>query len=237
MEYRVENKYLVSDMDLSVLLNRLKHVVKQDVHQIGDSYEIRSIYFDDVWNRCMNENEAGIDQRQKFRIRIYDPLSDLIRLEIKEKIKGLTKKTSCSLSRMECQQLIAGEFPLRMDERRPLNQLQILMRCCGMKPKVMIVYERTAFVYPSGNVRITFDRNICAVRNMDCFFDPSIAGAVPIMPKGMHILEVKFDECLPDAIARQLELGKLSQTAFSKYYLGRKTIDGEFLMSDCGVTE
>ena len=43
-----------------------------------------------------------------------------------------------------------------------------------------------------------------------------------IMPTGHHILEVKFDEFLPDYIYRNLQLNSLRQTAFSKYYLCRK---------------
>ena len=44
----------------------------------------------------------------------------------------------------------------------------------------------------------------------------------PIMPAGWHLMEVKFDEYLPDFIYRSLNLGQLQQTAFSKYYLCRK---------------
>ena len=42
------------------------------------------------------------------------------------------------------------------------------------------------------------------------------------MPLGQQLLEVKFDEYLPDFIYRSLALNSLSQTAFSKYYLCRK---------------
>ena len=42
------------------------------------------------------------------------------------------------------------------------------------------------------------------------------------------VLEVKYDEFLPDTIAQQLEIGKLRKTAFSKYYLGRLAVRGEF---------
>ena len=45
MEYRVENKYLVSDADLAVLSVRLNTVMSADVHQTGDCYQIRSLYF------------------------------------------------------------------------------------------------------------------------------------------------------------------------------------------------
>ena len=200
----------------------------QDIHQDGDCYEIRSLYFDDAWDRCTEENEAGVDQREKYRIRIYDPASHVIHLEIKEKSRGLTKKRACDLSREECIRIMEGELPLKLDGRAPLNALQMQMRCNRMAPKVIVAYERTAFVHSSGNVRITFDRNITASRYTDEFLETQVSGMIPVLPAGMHVLEVKYDEFLPDIIARQLEIGKLRKTAFSKYYLGRLALLGEF---------
>ena len=211
-----------------LLAGRLKNVMSQDIHQEGDCYEIRSLYFDDLWDRCLEENEAGVDKREKYRIRIYDPRSDVIHLEIKEKNRGLTKKRACDLSREECLAIMAGEQPLKPDDRAPLNSLQLQMRCARMEPKVIIAYERTAFVHPSGNVRITFDRNIMASRCVEEFLEDRVSGMTPVLPAGMHVLEVKYDEFLSDTIAQQLEIGKLRKTAFSKYYLGRLAIAGEF---------
>lgn len=211
-----------------LLAGRLKSVMSRDIHQEGDCYEIRSLYFDDAWDRCMDENEAGVDQREKYRIRIYDPKSDVIHLEIKEKNSGLTKKRSCDLSREECLAIMEGSLPLKLDGRAPLNSLQMQMRCAKMEPKVIIAYERTAFVHPSGNVRITFDRNIMASRCCCEFLEDRVSGMTPVLPSGMHVLEVKYDEFLPDVIAQQLEIGKLRKTAFSKYYLGRLAVQGEF---------
>lgn len=230
IEYRVENKYLVSDTDLTLLAGRLKSAVPHDVHQTGDSYYIRSLYFDDIYDNCMEENDAGVDQRQKFRIRLYNPQQDTVHLEIKEKYHGLTKKTACNLTRTECRQIMDGTFPFCIDQRAPLNALQLRRRSFLMQPKVIISYERTAFVYPSGNVRITFDRNITASSYCSEFLSSSVPGATPILPAGMHVLEVKYDEFLPDFIANLLELGTLQQTAFSKYYLGRLAVQGEFVI-------
>ena len=218
----------MTDADLVLLGSRLQTVMSQDIHQEGDCYEIRSLYFDDAWDRCMDENEAGVDQREKYRIRLYDPRSDVIHLEIKEKNRGYTKKRACDLSREECLQIMEGTLPLKLDGRAPLNALQMKMRCSGMEPKVIIAYERTAFVHPSGNVRITFDRNIMASRCCEEFLEDRASGMTPVLPAGLHVLEVKYDEFLPDVIAQQLEIGKLRKTAFSKYYLGRLAVRGEF---------
>ena len=62
----------------------------------------------------------------------------------------------------------------------------------------------------------------------DEFFEDRVSSMVPVLPAGLHVLEVKYDEFLPDFIAKQLEIGILRQTAFSKYYLGRMAINGEF---------
>lgn len=228
MDYRVENKYLVSDADLAVLEGRLKTVMEPDEHQNGSCYEIRSVYFDDILDMFMMENDAGLDCRSKYRIRIYAPSAEVIHLEIKEKSSGLTKKISCSLTREECERILEGTMPLQFDCRAPLNKLLLQMRCTKMEPKAIIAYERTAYVHPTGNVRITFDRNIMASRCWGDFFEERISGMTPILPSGMHILEVKYDELLPDYIAQQLQIGSLRQTAFSKYYLGRLSLCGEF---------
>ena len=228
IQYRVEKKYLVSDADLTLLWHRLMPVMQLDAHQNGSCYEIRSVYFDDYQDRCMDENDAGVDNRQKYRVRTYGTDNSPTHLEIKEKHRGYTRKEACDLATGEFEDLLCGGQNIAFGDRKPLNQLLLRMRCSHMQPKVLIAYERTAFVYPTGNVRITFDRNIMASRACDTLFDQRISGLIPILPVGMHVLEVKYDDLLPDMIAQQLELGTLRQTAFSKYYLGRLAMGGEF---------
>ena len=233
IEYRVEKKYIVSDQDLTLLRARLSCAMAQDAHQTGESYPIRSLYFDTFDDAGMDENESGVDLRRKFRIRHYNPASEAMRLEIKDKVHGYTKKTSCPLSRAECTAIMAGSTPAAFGSRAPLNALRIQMLTNLMRPKAIIEYERTAFVHPTGNVRITFDRNIAASKATEDFLSPSVRGFVPLLPAGMHVLEVKYDELLPDHIAQLLELGNLQQCAFSKYYLGRMAILGRFPLPGC----
>lgn len=226
IEYRVENKYLISDYELTVIAHRLKGLMEYDSHQQEGRYEIRSVYFDDIFDACLDENDAGVDSRRKYRIRSYGPDFSLIRLEIKEKESGFTRKRSCKISAEEYELLLTGANELGFGDRGALNEFVFQSRCRGLRPKTLIKYERTAFVYPSGNVRITFDRNITASRGYDDFFKRHVGGLVPVLPAGMHVLEVKYDELLPDAIAQLLETGKLQKTAFSKYYLGRLAVNG-----------
>jgi hypothetical protein len=53
------------------------------------------------------------------------------------------------------------------------------------------------------------------------FLEPDILPR-PVLPAGQQLLEVKYDEYLPDFIYRSLQLHSLRQTAFSKYAICRK---------------
>lgn len=218
----------MTDAQLALLSSRLNGTMHRDIHQEDGSYEIRSLYFDDISNCGMEENEAGVDQRKKYRIRIYNADPQVIHLERKEKYRGFIRKNICSLSLAECIAAMEGTLPIMPGDRNLLNLLQLNMRCCHLQPKVIIRYERTAFVYPAGNVRITMDRNIEASLYCQDFLEEQVRGMTPVLPAGLHILEVKYDEFLPDFIAQLLETGDLRQTPFSKYYWGRLAVTGSF---------
>lgn len=226
MEYRVEKKFLISDIELELLGNKLNTVMKPDLNQQGKAYTIRSLYFDDIWDSCMAENESGVDNRSKIRIRTYSPDSPKLYLENKEKLNGYTRKSRDIITREECLNIMLGNV-LPFGTRTVANTLSLAMKSRHMRPKAIIEYERSAFVYPIGNVRITFDRNISASRCCEDFLSRQIRQKTPVLPQGMHILEVKYDEFLPDVIAQLLENGRMTQTAFSKYYLGRLACEGE----------
>jgi len=118
--------------------------------------------------------------------------------------------------------LAYGKGELSFESLPPLAQkLQILRMTSGMAPKVIVEYERTPYVYKNGNVRITFDRNISSSGQVDQFFNAE-AKKRPILPAGMQLLEVKYDEYLPDPIYHALMLDNWQRTNFSKYYLCRK---------------
>lgn len=221
--YRHEFKYLCSYGELMTLKVRLQGLVSLDTH-VGESgvYNIRSLYFDDIYDTCYRENEAGTDPREKFRIRIYDHSSERISLELKRKVRGKTQKLSCLLTEEQCRGLMEGEIPV-LQENSPalLRKLCLLMQTRHMRPKVIVEYERGPYVYPHGNVRITMDENISASNRTDRFLERQIP-LRPILEAGQHILEVKYDEYLPDGIYRTIQSGNLRQTAFSKYYLCRR---------------
>ena len=185
-------------------------------------YVIRSLYFDDYENRCYYENENGTDPREKFRIRIYNHSSEKITLECKRKERGKTLKTSCPLTIEQTRMLMAGKtIPDIANQPEVLRKLTMQMMTRQMRPVVIVEYERIPYVYQNGNVRITLDMNVSSCSDVSKFLEEQLPKR-PVMPMGQHLLEVKFDELLPDFIHRSLNLHSLTLTAYSKYALCRR---------------
>lgn len=223
-EYRHELKYLCTQAQLTVLGARLCSILPPDPHQESpEGYAIRSVYFDDVDNRYLKSNFYGLDDRVKFRIRAYGRSDKLILLETKYKLHGMTRKESCPLTQEQCRAVLSGQtLPFSPDLPKPLRYLYLEMETALLRPSILIEYTRQAFVGRVGNVRVTFDRNIASsveVRSM--LGSPTL---VPLLPPGQHVLEVKYDEFLPDYVTQTLELGSLSQCTFSKYAMCRGAI-------------
>lgn len=223
LKYRHELKYMISQAQLPLLESRIKPMMALDSH-VGSNgiYNIRSLYFDDYNNQCYYDNLNGSSPREKFRIRIYNFSSERIALECKRKEFGKTLKSSCLLSFEQTQGIISGNIPDFRDADTPLlRKLYLQMLSQQLRPVVIVEYERIPYTYKNGNVRVTFDTNISASAQTKDFLSAQIAKR-PIMPSGHHLMEVKFDEYLPDFIYRSLNLGQLQQTSFSKYSLCRK---------------
>ncbi len=229
MEYRSELKYLITDNDLTMLKFHLKNLMSSDEYNGYEKYNVKSIYFDTYDNKCFYENEAGVDDRFKMRIRIYNNSSDDIKLEIKYKKNGFTKKEFCNISKELCKKIIKGE-KLQFSEcnSKVLRQLYLKQNMNYLTPKIIVEYDRVAFTDRNGNVRITFDTDVRASKYINRFFNKNIF-ARKIIPDGINILEVKYDELIPDYISKELFLKKLEKTSFSKYYLSRIEFKEEIL--------
>ena len=223
-KFRNEIKYVCSDAELAILNMRLKPLCKKDAH-VGENgiYRIRSAYFDDRFNSCYMENENGNDKREKFRVRIYNADSSRITLECKFKERAMTRKESTPITLEMYRAMVDGTFKVPEDRKddRLLNKFFIRYEKDMLRPVIIVAYERTPFVYTAGNVRITFDRSIGYSRDVEKLFDPYLP-LVPIMEKGRQILEVKYDELLPNVLYEAMNLRDLRRETYSKYYLCRK---------------
>ena len=229
MEYRKELKYLVKSNDFDIIKSRINNVMFLDKNSNNGFYTIRSIYFDDYYNTFYNDNDIGINDRYKIRIRIYNGDDKIIKLEIKYKKDGLTKKESTLISKDLCLRIMGGEqLDISDCNDKVLYKLYLEQKMYLLVPKIIVEYDREAYVNPIGNVRVTFDKNIRVSKHIERFFEENLY-SVPILELNKHVLEVKYDELIPDYISSLLELNTLSQTSFSKYYLSRISMKEEVL--------
>ena len=216
VHYRHEWKHEINASDMISVRQRLRAVAKPDPYAVDGRYMIRSLYFDDLTDRAFREKLDGINRREKFRIRYYNSDASLIHLEKKSKWNGLGAKDMAVLTQAEAQAIVDGTLEWMPTDHRPLvRELYVKMRSGGLRPKTIVDYTREPFIYAPGNVRVTLDYNIrtglgCTdFLNADCITVP--AGDAPI------ILEVKWDEFLPDIVRDAVQLSGRRASAFSKY--------------------
>ena len=224
--YRVEDKYCCTATELIALQARIGTVLRPDENEGGsEGYSITSLYFDDLRDSCLRDTEDGVNRRNKYRIRIYNNALNVIKLEVKTKQDNRILKFSRSISIAEMKRLMNGECiedSASMED--PATLFNLVIKTQGLRPRVIVSYERKAFVYEPGNVRITFDRNIRAGGRVEEFGQKNIS--YEFLREYDKVLEVKYDEFIPDFLLQLLELGNMQQTAYSKYQLCRESIDG-----------
>lgn len=220
MKYRHEWKHEINYGDMLVLRRRLSAIMKRDVHSIDGKYMIRSLYFDNASDKALREKIDGVNIREKFRIRYYNLDTSLIHLEKKSKVNGLCLKDSVPLTKEQAQAIADGDYAWMADSGIPLFlELYSKIMSPGLRPKTIVDYSREAFVFAPGNVRVTLDYDLRTGMNHTDFLSPDCvtvpAGDAPI------ILEVKWDEYLPDIIRDAVQLPNCRVGAFSKYAVCR----------------
>lgn len=237
--FRKELKFIMTEDKLSEIESRLRGAMRIDDNQHGDYYVIRSIYFDSPTDVCVRENLAGIGdvRREKYRIRAYGRLDESsqkivmsdnkISAEIKIRYRDTISKQSEDISREQFNSIILnGDYRyLCKSDKNNLVYDKYIIKLAGERytPKTIVEYKRCAYTYRPSNVRITFDRDITASNAFEDFFESKLYG-IPVMEKGMHVLEVKYDEFLPDEIRMLFEDIEISRTSCSKYCLCREAL-------------
>ena len=96
------------------------------------------------------------------------------------------------------------------------------MKYKNYRPKSIVTYERTAFYLPYDNIRVTFDVNLRTHGFVDTTgLDTSNGRGISIIPKGYQILEIKYENELPDYLKSVITEFQLSKTSISKYAASR----------------
>ena len=216
MQFRHEVKHNISNHDMLILRQRLLAVMKPDSHAVNGKYEIRSLYFDNLDDKALREKLDGVNIREKYRIRMYNNDPSVIHLERKFKHGGLGYKTSAALTSAQAQAIVDGDVDwMAQSDDEVILGFYTRIKNEGMAPKVIVDYTREPFVFEAGNVRVTLDYNIRTGMRCTDFLNPHCT-TVPIMDSPC-ILEVKWDNFLPEVIRGAVQLDGRHSAAFSKY--------------------
>ncbi len=223
---RHELKFLITRTQLEVLRRTVSAVLPLDPNakKNGGSYQIRSLYFDTAFDDALYDKIAGVKDRDKYRIRIYNLSGANIFMECKTKVGNLISKRSVKTSRDLTEQLMAAD-PTGLENTSSglLRDVYREMRTRLLHPAVIVDYEREAYVHPVEEVRITFDMRVRTGLNSIDLFNPSVP-TVPVLRNDETILEVKYNRVLPPYIANLLSFAcpEAVQSAVSKYILCRQ---------------
>ncbi|MGS0763658.1 polyphosphate polymerase domain-containing protein [Syntrophomonas curvata] len=217
-KFRHEIKHFINISDYYTLQGRLKHIARLDGFAGSDgTYQVRSLYFDTPENKALLDKVNGISRREKFRLRFYNHDPSLIRLEKKSKVNGLCCKEKALLSREQAEKLLRGDIDWFFSSGNALlRELYAKMKHQLLRPKTVVDYSREAYIYEPGNVRITFDRHLQSGLFSRNFLDPDLP-TMTMTGNGQIILEVKFDEFLPELIRDIIQTNQRRSSSISKY--------------------
>ena len=223
---RHEQKYFINEMQYHLLSSALDRVLWRDPNgDENNEYHIRSLYFDTVFNDAYFDKIDGDQNRDKYRIRIYNLTDRVIKLECKTKVGSLISKRSLSIPRGLCEQLMAAD-PTGLESTASglVSDTFREMRTNLLHPVVIVDYLREAYLHPAEEVRITFDMQLRSGLNSVDMFNPYLP-TVPPFDHDEIILEVKYNQVLPPYIASLLTYALRDgacRSAISKYVYCRR---------------
>ncbi|MBR5560355.1 MAG: polyphosphate polymerase domain-containing protein [Clostridia bacterium] len=226
---RHELKYFITPAEMNVLRGVLTPVMQLDPNgNENNEYHIRSLYFDTINDDALEEKIAGVGNRKKYRIRIYNFSDKVIKLECKSKYGDLISKQSVTIPRELADQLIAGDPEGLQRMRHPLlHDMFREMRTRLLRPAVIVDYVREAYIHPAEEVRITFDKTLRTGLFSHDMFNKDVP-TYPVFDDPVEILEVKYDEFLPSYLQSILSGVTAQRSAISKYTHCRRYENKDF---------
>lgn len=230
--YRFEIKYQISLKERDNLIKFIHPFMNLDPHiQNNYDYEVRSLYFDSNFHHSFLEKKDGIAIRHKLRIRYYPNFSknnrEFVFIEIKKKIKENVAKSRIYVPLESAINLLDNnheETKLFYEEasaqdKNTLKEIWFLYKKYNLKPKCIVSYKRQPyFSKVEKTFRITFDTNIMVRKyNFDLRFG---GGSKFVVPRGICIMEVKFNNFIPNWAIKIIQKNDCIQYKISKFVNG-----------------
>lgn len=220
---RYEKKYLISKEKLDEILPALLEYMELDPFCLnGNEYRIFSIYYDTINHDVIRDNSAGMEYKEKMRLRSYyaknDP-DDKIFMEIKKKSQGVGNKRRIKIKNREVDPFVnEGIVPETKDylSAQVAKELAYYLEKNKVAPALYVQYDRLAlFGKEDKNFRMTFDRNV-HTRRHDFTFGERDDDEL-LLPDNIYIMEIKILGAMPLWLTKILSENQLFSHGFSKY--------------------
>lgn len=206
-----------------ITAEKTKHLLKlsmsPDTNNGIDGYEVRSLYFDSIYDDDFFDKKEGLENRKKIRLRTYGHSSEIIKLEVKEKRGESQLKRSLIINKEEAEKMIRGDYRFLLLKDSDLSKnIYLEMTQKLYRPKTLIEYKREAYIMKSNDVRITFDTKLTSSEaNFDIFSEEIPMNQIYFET----IMEVKYRDFLFEYIKKIIRGIDKKEVSVSKYVLGR----------------
>ncbi len=211
---RYELKYLLSAEQTEFLRERLKG--HMEVDQYGKS-SIASLYYDTPTYQLIRTSVEKPLFKEKIRLRSYGLATEEspVFLELKRKAYGIVYKRRVQTTIPLVHKFFSGEGDICAPGQINSEITTFRDHYKTLVPACVIIYDRTAYFEPGGDLRLTIDENprfrvddLTLTRTMD---------GISLLPEGWTVLEVKVQEAMPLWLTEILSAGKIYKGSFSKY--------------------
>lgn len=210
---RYELKYLLSAHQAEYLRRALEG--KMLVDAFGRT-SIASLYYDTPDRRLVRASMEKPEFKEKLRLRSYGPATEAspVFLELKRKYDGVVYKRRVQTTIPQAEGFLAGTEGIGDGQiGRELAYFRDYYRT--LEPACLIIYDRTAYFQPEGDLRLTVD-DLPRYRTEDLSLTKGMEG-IPLLGEGQSILEVKVQQAMPLWLSAILSEGGIRKGSFSKY--------------------
>ncbi len=211
---RYELKYLLTAEQTDFLRERLKG--HMEVDQSGKT-SIASIYYDTPTYQLIRTSVEKPEFKEKIRLRSYGLATDEspVFLELKRKAYGIVYKRRVQTTIPLVGKFFSGEGDICAPGQ--INKEITVFRdhYKTLVPSCMIIYDRTAYFEPCGDLRLTIDENP-RYRLDDLTLTKSMDG-ISLLDEGWTVLEIKVQDAMPLWLCGILSEGGIRKGSFSKY--------------------
>ena len=211
---RREIKYLLSGEQTELFKEKLKG------HMMLDQYgktSIASLYYDTPNYELIRRSLEKPNFKEKIRLRSYGLASDEspVFLEMKRKANGIVYKRRVQMTVSLAEQFFDGEKTESGEGQIGREIAAFKDHYLNLKPKCLIIYDRSAYYEPEGDLRLTIDENP-RYRLDDLSLTSSMDG-ISLLEPGWTILEIKAQEAIPLWLVSILTECRARKGSFSKY--------------------